>query len=67
MPVEITHADGSSNAVVNQKKKLPEDDPFLNLGTFHFIKNQSAVIMIRNDGTDGIVGADAVQLLPIKP
>ena len=64
VPVEITHADGVAKMTVNQKRKLPEDDPFLSLGTFRFDKDQPAVIAIRNDNTDGIVGADAVQLLP---
>lgn len=66
VPVEIMHADGIAKVTVNQKRKLPEDDPFLSLGTFRFEKEPSAVITIRNDNTDGIVGADAVQLLPAK-
>ena len=67
VPVEIKHADGITKLSVNQKRKLPENDPFLNLGTFRFIQNQPAILMIRNDGTDGIVGADAVQLLRTGP
>ncbi len=64
VPVEIEHADGTDTAIVNQKRKLPEEDPFLSLGRFRFQTSQPAVITIRNGGTDGIVGADAVQLLP---
>lgn len=67
VPVEITHAGGTARAVVNQKRNLPEDDPFLSLGTFRFEKDQPAVVTIRNHDTDGIVGADAVQLLPARP
>ena len=66
VPVEIAHAEGNARAVVNQKKKLLEADPFLSLGVFRFSKEQPAVITIRNDNTNGIVGADAVQLLPSK-
>ena len=66
VPVEITHADGIAETTVNQKRKLPEDDPFLSLGTFRFHRDQPAVITIRNTNTNGIVGADAVQLLPSR-
>lgn len=64
VPVEIVHAGGVARAVVNQKRKLPEADPFLSLGRFRFEAARPAVITIRNGDTDGIVGADAVQLLP---
>lgn len=67
VPVEITHADGTAQATVNQKRKLPVDDPFLSLGAFRFEKDQPAVVTIRTRDTDGIVGADAVQLLPARP
>ncbi len=67
VPVEIQHAGGTAKTTVNQKRKLPEEDPFLTLGTFHFEPSKPAVIIIRNETTDGIVGADAVQLLPAKP
>lgn len=64
VPVEIQHADGTATTTVNQKRKLPEADPFLSLGRFRFEAAKPAVITIRNSDTDGIVGADAVQLLP---
>lgn len=66
VPVEIRHADGVAKMTVNQKRKLPEADAFLSLGTFRFDRGQPAVITIRNDNTNGIVGADAVQLLTSK-
>ncbi|MDZ4403391.1 FAD-dependent oxidoreductase [Prosthecobacter sp.] len=64
VPVSIQHADGTAAAAVNQKRKPPQDDLFISLGTFRFDKDKPAVITIRNDNTDGIAGADAVQLLP---
>lgn len=64
VPVSIQHADGTAAATVNQKRKPPQDDLFNSLGTFRFDKDKPAVITIRNDNTDGIAGADAVQLLP---
>jgi hypothetical protein len=64
VPVSIQHADGTAAATVNQKRKPPQDDLFISLGAFRFDKGKPAVITIRNDNTDGIAGADAVQLLP---
>lgn len=66
VPVEIVHADGTAQITVNQKHTPPGKDPFLSLGSFRFEKDQPAMVIIRNDHTDGIVGADAVQLLPAK-
>jgi hypothetical protein len=63
VPVSIRHADGTATITVNQKKVPPIDGLFLSLGTFRFVASQPAVITVRNENTDGIVGADAVQLL----
>ena len=64
VPVSIAHAEGSTQVLVNQKKVPPVDKLFLSLGTFPFKAEQEAVITISTQATDGIVGADAVQLLP---
>lgn len=64
VPITIQHADGAEEQRINQKKKPPIDGLFLSLGTFRFIKDQPAIVTIRNGDTNGIVGADAVQLLP---
>lgn len=63
VPVQIQHAGGSETITVNQKKAPPIDGLFLSLGEFAFDADKPAVITIRNENTDGIVGADAVQLL----
>ncbi|GAA5147805.1 FAD-dependent oxidoreductase [Prosthecobacter algae] len=63
VPVTIDHAGGSSTVKVNQKKVPPVDKLFISLGSFEFSAVKPAVITIGNEGTDGIVGADAVQLL----
>jgi hypothetical protein len=36
------------------------------LGRWRFDRNQPAVILVSNDGTDGYVIADAVQLAPVE-
>ena len=63
VPVTIQHADGTAAIAVNQKKTPPIDALFLSLGEFSFKADQPAIITITNDGTNGIVGADAVQVL----
>lgn len=63
VPVVIQHAGGSDTVIVNQKKAPNIDGLFLSLGEFSFEADKPASITIRNDSTDGIVGADAVQLL----
>ena len=61
--VRIQHTDGEEVKRVNQKKTPPIDELFLSLGVFRFEQDKPAVITIENADTDGIVGADAVQLL----
>lgn len=63
VPVVIEHAGGSEKATVNQKKVPAIDGLFVSLGEYSFETGKPAIITIRNDNTDGIVGADAVQLL----
>lgn len=64
VPVSIDHSGGSQVVRVNQKKKPSIDNLFVSLGVFEFKAEQPAVITVSNEGTDGIVGADCVQLLP---
>lgn len=64
VPVSIDHSGGSQVVKVNQKKKPGIDNLFVSLGVFEFKAEQPAVITVSNEDTDGIVGADCVQLLP---
>ena len=63
VPVTITHKEGTSTVVVNEKQAPGIEGLFISLGEFEFDQTKPAVITIRNEGTNGIVGADAVQLL----
>jgi len=63
VPVTIPHADGTDTVRVNQREELPEDETLETIGTYRFEKGE-AVVVISNEGTDGYVIADAVQLLP---
>lgn len=66
VPVIIHHADGEASVVVNQKKKAPEKDVLLPLGTYRFEKGKDGWLEIRNEGTRGHVIIDAAQWLPAK-
>jgi len=66
VPVIIHHADGEEKIIVNQKKKAPEKDVLLPLGTFRFEKGKTGWLEIRNEGTTGHVIIDAAQWLPAK-
>ncbi len=63
-PVTVIHADGEASHRVSQKT-APKDDPhFVTLGSYRFDSAQPAIVRASNEGADGIVGVDAVQLLP---
>lgn len=66
VPITIHHAGGATTIRVNQRTAPPIDGLFLSLGIFRFTDDQPAVVAMSNDDTDGFVGADAVQLLPVK-
>ncbi len=62
-PVTVHHADGVAKIPVNQRASPPIKNAFLSLGVFAF--EEEALVVIANEGADGHVIADAVQLLPI--
>jgi len=66
VPVTIQGAEGTQTVLVNQRKVPPIDQLFVSLGVFAFTSEKPAVITISNKNTDGIVGADAVQLIQSK-
>ncbi|MCX6847319.1 MAG: FAD-dependent oxidoreductase [Verrucomicrobia bacterium] len=66
VPVTIEHSKGTQIVLVNQRKAPPIDKLFVSLGVFPFTADKSAVITISTKDTDGIVGADAVQLIKAR-
>jgi len=65
--VTIRHAEGETEASINQRQPPPIDGLFIALGTFRFTGGQPATVTVSNAGADGYVVADAVQFLPVKP
>jgi hypothetical protein len=62
-PVTIHHVGGETVLRVNQRKQPEIDGLFHSLGVFEFAKGESK-ITIGGKAADGVVIADAVQLLP---
>jgi len=66
VPVTITHADGVTKVVLNQKKKPAVQELLESVGTFRFAAGQTGQVEISNTGTDGFVVIDAVQWVEAK-
>lgn len=62
VPVIISSSSGEKKVTVNQRQVLPGGRPVA-LGVFEFEAGEKGWVEVRNDGTDGIVIADAVQFL----
>jgi hypothetical protein len=64
VPIEILDLDGEHNLKINQRNEPPIDHRFISLGKFRFDESGQWYILISNEGTDGHVIVDALQLLP---
>ncbi len=64
VPVVVSHADGESTEVVDQRKKPSIKDQWISIGAYRF--EGRGKITIRNEKTDGHVIIDGVQWLPVK-
>ncbi len=63
VPVTVHHLDGTAAIAVDQTKKPPIDGSFVSLGEFRFKRGRQLLVEISNDGTDGHVIADSIQLI----
>ncbi|MFT5466898.1 MAG: hypothetical protein ACI8UO_001999 [Verrucomicrobiales bacterium] len=63
VPITIRHAEGETKVVLNQNQLPKFDNLTSSVGVFAF-KAGEASIRITTEGTNGVVIADAVQLLP---
>jgi hypothetical protein len=64
-PFTIEHVGGATTKRVNQRQPPTIDGLFVSLGTFEFSADRPAVIVVSCKDADGVVIADAVQLLPV--
>ncbi len=63
--VVVHHAAGTETFRINQKKRPQIDGVFQKVGVVRFEPGRASVV-IQNEGADGHVIADAVQVLPIR-
>ena len=61
LPVEITHAGGTTTVNVNQRTS---GNGWVLLGTFNFAAGSAGQVTVRAAGTDGYVLVDAVKFTP---
>ena len=66
VPIEILDLDGEHDLKINQRTPPPIDHRFVSLGKFRFDESGQWYILISNEGTDGHVIVDALQLLPAE-
>lgn len=64
LPVAIHSAEGKKQVTIDQRKQPNVDELFVSLGQFTF--DESAEVVVSNDGTDGHVIVDAVVFVPVK-
>jgi hypothetical protein len=63
-PVNVQHATGNQEFVVNQRSKPTLPNNFHSLGVFEFAPGKPASVVIGGKPASGNLHADAVQLLP---
>jgi hypothetical protein len=63
VPVDIVHAGGVTTVRVDQRSRGGE---WVALGSFPFQANQPVRVVVRTDGTDGYVVADAVRFAAVR-
>ena len=66
VPVTVQSAEGKKMVTVDERKMPPIDKTFVSLGVYRFTPEQDAVVTVRNEGTDGYVVIDAVQLVAVR-
>ena len=66
VPVKVTSADDERTVRINQRKPPVIDKVWQPVGTFRFAAGKPALVVISNDGCDGYVIVDAVQLVAVE-
>ncbi len=64
--VTILHADGEELKHVNQRLEPPIEGRFLSLGTFRFETGGAGLVVLSNEGADGLVSVDALWFVPVE-
>jgi hypothetical protein len=64
--VTVHGAEGSKTMTVNQRVAPPIPPGFVSLGVFRFEADKPGVVELTTAGANGLVGVDAVQVLPAQ-
>ena len=65
VPVTVFSAGSEKTIKVDMRKEPPIAGRFISLGTYRFDANEQSLVLVSNEGTDGVLTADAVQFLPV--
>ncbi len=65
-PVTVISADGEKTIPVNQRIAPPLAKGFFGLGVFRFEAGKPSAVVVANEGADGNVHIDAVQVIGLK-
>jgi hypothetical protein len=65
VPVTILHADGEETVRVDERAEPTINGRFVSLGQYRFVAGGEGYVLVSNDGTNGIVTADAVVFVPL--
>ena len=63
-PFTVAHKEGETEIRIDQRMKPPIDELYASLGQFAF--DDAAVITVSTAGAEGMVVADAVELVPVE-
>jgi hypothetical protein len=63
VPVTVMSADGEKTVEVDMRLAPPVEGRFVSLGRFRFEKDGQSYVLVSNEGTKGVVTADAVVFL----
>ncbi len=66
VPVEVRHADGTAELVVNMQERPKLDGGFTSLGVFRFESNRKGAVVVSAKGAGGHACIDAIQILPAQ-
>jgi hypothetical protein len=65
VPVTVISAAGEQPIIVDMSRAPPLEGRFLSLGTYRFEADQQSLVLVSNEGTNGVLTADAVQFIPV--
>lgn len=66
VPVKILHADGEEEIKVDELQAPPIAGHYISLGKFRFEADGQGFVLVSNEGTNGVVTADAVTFIPVE-